>query len=324
MNIRHLGRIGASTGVALGLALAFLPAGQAQAATTHVACHDVQGLKDAITQANTDGSGHLYLASGCTYTLTQADTDEDGLPIVTGNVRISSTHRAAVIRRTYSADDFRILHVADGGTLTLDNLVITSGRASAGGGGIYNEGTLTLNHSTVRGNHSGGLGGGVYNYTGRFTMHGGSVRNNSADSDGGGLENFPNSTATISGATISENDSGRYGGGIDNWGTSTLHLTSTSVHGNHAVNGGGISNIDNSTATLTRSTVSDNAASDTGGGIYNYGSSTVHLRHSRVRHNDPDNCAGDSPVPGCVNPTVTRHRAAAQPAAPHKMVARIR
>ncbi len=319
MNTRRLRRIGVGTGLALGLALGFLPAGQAQAATTQVACHDVQGLKDAITQANTDGSGHIYLAGGCTYHLIAAETDYDGLPVVTGHIRISSTHRhPAVIRRISSADDFRIVHVADGGTLTLDSLVITGGNTDTGGGGIYNEGTLHLNGTTVRGNHADGLGGGIYSFSATLTMHGGALRGNTSGSDGGGLENFPNSTATISGASISENSSGGYGGGIDNWGSSTLHLTRTSVRGNDAGDGGGISNIGSSAATLTRSTVTDNAASDAGGGIYN-NDSTVNLRHSGVRYNDPDNCAGNVPVSGCVNPTASLHRAPAQLASPQKM-----
>ncbi|MGA8117505.1 MAG: hypothetical protein WCA46_28030 [Actinocatenispora sp.] len=306
MNTRRVRRLGVSAGIALGLALGFLPAGQAQAAATHVRCHDIHGLAAAISQANYSGHGRIQLASGCTYTLARAAEDTVGLPVITGDVRISASPRPAVIERGYGAPDFRIFGVASGGRLTLDRLVITGGSVEETGGGILNEGTLALNHTVVRGNHAAVFGGGIHN-VGTLTMRGGAVRDNASVLDGGGVENWPTGTATIRHASITGNTSGNLGGGIDNFANSTLRLTDTVVRGNRAVLGGGLDNFVGSTMILTRSVVSHNTASNAGGGIFaDETGGPVTLRYSAVVHNRPDNCAGGNPVPGCHDTAASR------------------
>jgi hypothetical protein len=128
MNCARLQRTGAGTALALGLSAAVLPITPVQATVapwTLVPCHDVTALTDAISQANTGGSGRILLAAGCTYTLTAPTTPggADGLPVITGDIRISSSRSmvpATITRATTSGTPaFRIFHVT-GGTLTLD------------------------------------------------------------------------------------------------------------------------------------------------------------------------------------------------------------
>ena len=96
----------------LGLCLTLLPSGQAQAqaqtqaqeqeqAPTRVPCNDITALKAAINKANTGGSS-IVLARNCTYSLTAADNTDDGLPEITGKVRISG--EGTIIQRPQGDD----------------------------------------------------------------------------------------------------------------------------------------------------------------------------------------------------------------------------
>lgn len=316
------GGLSAATGLALGLAL--LPAGQAQAAT-FVPCNDIPALKAAINQSNTTGE-RIILASGCTYTLTTADNDDNGLPVITGNVRISSS--GATIRRSPDAtDDFRIFQVAPDGSLKLTRISITGGLLqgtgdgggirSAGtlsltggavtgsralnGGGIANQlnGQLTLNQTTVENNEAEGMGGGVENGGGTMSMTSGALRNNRAGSDGGGVENFGRVSISITGATISGNTSGGFGGGIDSF-LSTLTVTSSTISKNEARRGGGLYST-TGTARLVGARVTANTATGgpgSGGGIFE-SSGEVRLTGGSVTNNTPENCAPPGSVPGC-------------------------
>ena len=327
-------RTGAVTAaVGVGLTLAVLPAVPAGAAGggSHVRCNDIPALKAAINFANTHDS-RITLASHCTYTLTAPDNTDDGLPEITGNVTISG--RDTTIRRAPNAtQDFRILHVVSGGSLTLNSLTVSGGRLASGtGGGIWNGGTLNLNRSVVRGN-SAETGGGLYNFSrlnlhhstvarntsssfgggvlndglGTMTMKGGALyKNRASNGNGGGLENILG-TATLDSVSVRGN-TGLSGGGIRNVNGSTVTLKSTTVRDNIAVTGAGLSNNSTtavSTATLKRSLVTRNTAITSGGGILNEPNGVVTLTASRVVRNAPDNCAPAGSVPGCTNPTGT-------------------
>ncbi|HEV7625131.1 MAG TPA: hypothetical protein VGO89_01385, partial [Streptomyces sp.] len=98
----------------LGLCLTLLPAGQAQAqapkAPTRVPCNDIAALKTAIDTANSNG-GSIVLAPRCVYSLTAADNADDGLPEITGTVRISGGDRTTIQRSPSATGGFRIFHV---------------------------------------------------------------------------------------------------------------------------------------------------------------------------------------------------------------------
>ncbi|NLU72477.1 hypothetical protein HCC61_07270 [Streptomyces sp. HNM0575] len=286
----------------LGLCLTLLPAGQAQAqaqAPTRVPCNDIAALKKAIDDANT-GGGSIVLARDCTYSLTAEDNTDDGLPEITGKVRISG-NRTLIQRAPSASAAFRVFHVTQTGSLSLDSVTVRGGDASgdgfgAGGGGILNDrGRLTLTGVTVRNNSSGFLGGGIWNNvgtlslknttvrdntsgnagavatSGTMTMQGGALRDNTASSWAGGLANAGDTKlnrVSVAGNNVGEG-AGGLGGGIMTLGISSgsglqtgpLRLNSTRVGGNIAeTSGGGIFVGEDQPTTLYRSVVTRNTA----------------------------------------------------------------
>lgn len=251
-----------------GLALILLPGHLARAA--EIALTSTSGarggpgcrLRDAITAANTDvatggctagnGADTIILTAGATYTLTEVDNttarnsieEPNGLPSVTSDITIRGN--GATITRS-SADGtpaFRLLHVASGGRLTINDATLTNGMPATqpglggDGGGILNEGVLTLINVAVAANSAGdtaltwtvgqanplagcaGRGGGVFN-AGTLTLTAGSVSFNHAGSAtsydgmdetcpgaGGGVYNDTAATLTLNGTTLNSNAAG--------------------------------------------------------------------------------------------------------------------
>jgi predicted outer membrane repeat protein len=97
-----------------------------------------------------------------------------------------------------------VLTVAAGANVMINDLMITHGSAT-NGGGIYNKGTVTMNNKS-------------------------SVSNNTARYDGGGIYN--NGTVTLNGSGVSKNTAGTRGGGIYNNGGTVTQNGGTSVSGN--------------------------------------------------------------------------------------------
>ncbi len=180
----------------------------------------------------------------------------------------------------------RVLDVADGSVLvTIEDLSITDGQASQGGG-LRNQATLTLNRVVVAGNlASTSHGGGIYNLGGMLTLNECTVSHNIASLEiggGGGISNHSGAVAMLDRCTVSGNASA-YGGGINNYGgveTNELTLTNTTVSGNAATwDGGGLyssrSGLLWNPMVLVHSTIADNTAdsddngSGDGGGVYN-------------------------------------------------------
>ncbi|MHC5111546.1 MAG: choice-of-anchor Q domain-containing protein, partial [Planctomycetota bacterium] len=220
-----------------------------------VADGDVQGLIDAIYCANMlEGADTINLATGGTYVLTAVDNEANnspnGLPSITSEITIEGN--GATVGRDAAAPNFRMLHVASDGIVTIYEITLAGGNLDEDeGGGILNSGTLTLTDSTVSGN---------------------SARS------GAGITNRSNATLTLTNSTVSGNAASTVGGGIENHLCSaglgcdavTVNLLNSTISGNSAgEDGGGIYNALNATLTLTNSTVSGNSAGELGGGIYN-------------------------------------------------------
>ncbi len=279
----------------------------AQAATINVdgAC----SLVDAIRAANTDsatggcsagsGADTIKLESSTTYTLTAVNNTTDGdngLPSISSEITING-NGSIISRDDEAAPAFRILHIAETGVLTLNEVTIQNGVQDSfsldegWGGGILNKGTLTLNNSTVSGSRAYYEGGGIYN-RGTVTLNNSSVSNNYFVMNftaGGGISN--RGTMTLNNSRVSGNtvyDEG-VAGGIYNQGTLTLN--NSIVSGNW---GSGIWNLSfNSSGilTLNNSIVSHNFVlteffDATGGGIVNSG--TLTLINSTVSNNHAD------------------------------------
>lgn len=209
-------------------------------------------LREAIANADDDGeftggdcvagSGNdtiVFHSSLGTATITLDSmlpviNDGDGLTI-DGDNRITLNGNDSVL----------VLYVNAGALLTLQNISVTHGNSTSGGG-LYNEGTVTITHSAFSNNSSTSSGGGVTNNSGTATITNSTFSNNNATSDGGGVANY--GTITIANSAFS-NNSANYGGGVIN---------------------------NSGTATILNSTFSDNSAPAAGGGVATYkGGSTI-------------------------------------------------
>jgi|GEM_PF-1120360 len=295
---------GSLGGLALLLALGQTPA---PAATFTVADGDVAGLIASIDAANVNVDfDTIELAANGTFTLTAANSDFAGLPVINSPVSINGN--GATIQRAGTAPDFRIFQVTGGfANLTLQQVTVNGGAdggsnsAFTGAGGVlvFEGSTLTVTNSTISGN-SASQGGGIGNF-GTTTIMDSTISGNSASSGGGvlGAGGFQgNGNLTIINSTISGNSaSGNGGGGALSVGAFTM--TNSTVSGNSVSgangNGGGL-NLQQGTggsvtATVTNSTISGNSASGFGGGLYNV-SESAEVINSTLSGNTADKGGG--------------------------------
>jgi len=140
----------------------------------------------------------------------------------------------------------RVLDIAGGATVALQDLTITKGQffivgtlVARAGGGIRNAGTLTLRGVDVSGNEAT-FGGGIANTSGTVTLQTGTSLTGNTAARGGGIYNYLGTMTLQTGSSLAGNE-GEYGGGIyNNNGTMTLQ-SGSSLTGNLArYSGGGI------------------------------------------------------------------------------------
>jgi len=94
----------------------------------------------------------------------------NGLPVISNNVTLTINGNNATISRAGAAPRFRILQIAGGASLTLNDLTLSGGFTSDGlnmgagepggsGGGVLSSGTLNVNRCIIANNHTGdGIG----------------------------------------------------------------------------------------------------------------------------------------------------------------------
>jgi hypothetical protein len=162
-------------------------------------------LRQAILDANPEDSiafkiptsdpGYDALTKVYTIDLTSA-----GLTI-SKNLGISGAGSRVVVRRNASSS-FSVFTINPGALVSIDNLTISNGLASPGGG-IFNEGDLTLSNCTLSGNQTGTAGGGIYN----------------------------DNKATIRNCTFAANEAAQFSGAILN-NVGTLILSDSTLSGN--------------------------------------------------------------------------------------------
>ncbi|MGB3418884.1 MAG: bluetail domain-containing putative surface protein [Dolichospermum sp.] len=276
-------------------------------------------LRDAIliANANTTNDYIIELQGGQTYFLTQGNNsplildDENAAKtgdidiLAGGNITIKSVgNGSAIIDGSQVLSPFRVgdrvLHVLDGGNLTLDNITIT--KAKLGGVWIDKNGMANINNSTITENTSdrfiGGSksqGAGIINF-GTLNLTNSNITKNATDRDAGGIGNF--GTANLTNSLIDNNSSANNGAGIYNEGS--LTLTNTIVSNNSIINkissyavtgeGGGIYNSDTGSITLINSTINQNISEFNGGGISNQG--TVLINNSIISNNTSNYTGG--------------------------------
>ena len=238
-------------------------------------------------------TGHIFGAFG----------GENGLPVIHGSITINGN--GATIKRADAAPDFRLLFVDSDGSLTLNNLTLQRGRATNSvdahanqGGGIANLGTLTMNDSLLTHNFAR-AGGGILNFGGSTSINRSSISDNVVEITGGGIWSYQPLViidSTVSGNTIQTNGDGAgiaiygesvtvqnstisgntiavggTGGGIYMVGGTDWLIeisTNSTISGNSAAQGGGIYNA-TGRFSVRNVTIANNSASQAGGGIYN-------------------------------------------------------
>ena len=183
------------------------------------------------------GSNTIALAAGGSFKLSAVDNMTNGatgLPVIAAGNTLTIVGNNATIERSSAkaTPAFRILNVASGGSLSLNDLTLSRGLSSddsfagvAIGGGVRSLGTLSLNRVTVQNciaqrnqNFGFALGGGIYS-GGVLDVTDSSIENNQAlgadatfdyqpipggRAEGGGLY-VAGGTAVMSNTTFSSN-----------------------------------------------------------------------------------------------------------------------
>ncbi len=196
---------------------------------------------------------------------------------ITGINSETSTIQAAENRNSAEG---RIFYVEAGITATIENLTITHGKSSVYGGGIYNGGTLTIDNCVITDNevetgnaeesHLGG--GGIYN-AGMLSIYSTEISNNKSEWHGGGIWMAHNNTELyVENCVIKDNRANNGGGGFGAYRGESFEFKNTLIVNNTAASkkGGGIhlSNNISPKLTLNSVTISGNSAGDVGGGVH--------------------------------------------------------
>ncbi len=271
----------------------------------------------SINTANSNGpsADTINLDPGCVYELGVVDNTIDGnngTPSITTPIVINGND--ATIRRSTGAQKsaIRLLHISQGGELTLNNVTLLDGLAmeptnvtillSNSGGAIFNRGVLTVNNSLITANRAMLKGGGIYNL-GTMTIDATTIENNSANiqnvpnESGGGILNT--GTATISNSTIANNIASQSAGGIGNSGD--LTIINSTISGNSTtlaeiVSGAAIINAGN--ATISYTTITENIGI-TAGAVFS-APDTIQISNSIIANNIGGDCSypATSPISG--------------------------
>ncbi|MBL8132527.1 MAG: hypothetical protein JNL42_11775 [Anaerolineae bacterium] len=274
----------ASGGYSLGATTtmtATIPANGTQVTTLTDDTTSEGTLRQAVVNANADpASDSIDFTVGGTIHLTTA------LPPLANAGALTINGGGAV---TVSGDDsIRVFLIDSGANVTINDLTMTDGLASAGGG-LQNSGTLTINHSTVSSSIADTTGGGIYNL-GTLTLNASVVVGNGTgvvNGASGGI--YSAGPLTLINSTISGNTAGT-GGGAGLFTTSTVTLTNSTVGGNTTTGIGGGINHHGGVITLNNSMIAGNTAID-GSGIFNDGN--LNLNNSIVADNTGLQCSGD-------------------------------
>jgi CSLREA domain-containing protein len=232
-----------------------------QAATFNVADGDFFGLRVAIAKADSNGEADVInLAIGGTYSVDLAEEGPAGPSSMViegdGAHPLTINGNGSILQRT----DFlarRILRIAAGAVVTLNQLSLNNGSGSREGAGILNEGgTLELVECTLSNNSVSAVvarGGAIFQVGGKLTLRRCTIVSNGVAGQGatgattrgegggiynaGGIVEVQLCTFSANGASSqgSSADSTAKGGAIANTGSSgRLVITNSTFNGNNA------------------------------------------------------------------------------------------
>ena len=202
-------------------------------------------------------------------------------------------------------DKTPVFYVANAGTLTLNDLVVSHGSNSADGGAIRNFGTLKINSCMFTNNVVSGFSGGAILSLGQLDIANSEFAFNSAENGGALYIRFAGAVTTITGSSFHDNtatnQTSAWGGAMLIWdgaavtvdhstftkngalsggafylfggsGGTTLTLITSAATGNTAVQGGGAYVTAGSTLTATDTTFSTNTSTGSNGTDDSHGS----------------------------------------------------
>jgi plastocyanin len=265
----------------------------------------VSELIEDINMANQNFEADtITLVAGTTFTLTAVNNTTHGatgLPVITASDNLTIVGNGDTIQRSTAAGTpwLRLIDVAAGASLTLENLTLQGGLASSSGGAVSNQGTLTLSrvivqNNTARGYDAFGLpslpggsaaGGGLYS-SGSLTLEGCLIQNNVAiGGRGGDGSNDPDLGHDASPGGIAIGGGLYVGGG-------TVTISNSTLTANTAQGGAGGNGYKYAHISLAGASGGDGL----GGGLYAAGGS-VTLRSVSVTANLAQGGAGGSGLP---------------------------
>jgi CSLREA domain-containing protein len=225
-------------------------------------------LRDAIAAANPGDT--IQFQAGLSGTI-DLSTSEGGQGTLTlsNNVTIDGTGASITIEggnTAGSSSNAEPFVVNNGVTAVLNDLTISNGYGSNGGGVYNNGGTLTVSNSTITSCTASGDGGGIYSWS-TLTVSNSTFTNNSASVWGGGI--YSSYVLTVSNSTFTGNSATYLGGGVYNGDAQVLSSVSNSTFASNTASysGGGVYN--SGTLQVSGSTFANNTASSAGGGITN-------------------------------------------------------
>jgi hypothetical protein len=270
-------------------------------------------LRDAVTTA--DGSDVIELPPG-THSITLPGAPEDAN--ASGDIDANSGDGPLVIRGTGASPAAvtidatglgqRVFDLSAGADFLIENLTITGG-SDTEGGGIRNIGPeLTLSNVVLTGNvaDEGGaiLNGGAATAGSRLTILGSTLSlNRTVDSPGGGaISNQNDARLTIAGSVLRDNRAetadGR-GGAIFNEDAASATILASQVRGNESFGddfvdgGGGVYTQEESSMTVTGSVIEDNISHNGGGGIFANNNTVLNVIETTVSNNNADEPAAE-------------------------------
>ena len=199
-----------------------------------------------------------------------------GLPVISSDITILTVDSnndgtiipAVIIRQ--SDYPFRLLHIANNGMLTLQDLVLREGVLyHHNGAGLLNNGTTIMENVLLRVNYTGRNGAGIYNKGDLSLLDGTAVNDNFAERLGGGIFNHGDGVINGVECALMANSTPRFAGALYNLGD--VSLDDCTVFGNFSNrNGGAIFN--RGMLSISNSTMSENGTEWNGAAIYHRGS----------------------------------------------------
>lgn len=249
--------------------------------TNDGACDADCSLREAIGAANS-AAGDDVINFGAIFGSNQTITLSLGEMVIANNGSLTINGNGANLLTIDANNSSRILATSASVVATINGITFTRGTGAGAtdngrGGAIYNAGgTLTLNNSIITGNNAAN-GGGLNNASSgspavpaNLTLNNCIVSNNTSAGSGGGMQNFSTSTLTINNSTFIGNTSlGSTGGGGGQF-NGAVRITNSTFVNNAATGGSGGGFQTNGTlgTIITNVTITGNSSTNNGGGIH--------------------------------------------------------